>query len=137
VRADLLVTIDKFSQDELTFTPFTNSWSVEQVMLHIAGCENYWLHMVVRHEIEQWKYYDFADHPTKAAIKKVLEGPRKKTVAFLEGLEEDDLNQVYITSRGESFPLQWIVWHVLEYEIHHRGELSFVLGLLRRKGLDV
>ena len=23
---------------------------------------------------------------------------------------------------------QWIIWHVLEHEIHHGGELSLVLG---------
>jgi uncharacterized damage-inducible protein DinB len=33
--------------------------------------------------------------------------------------------------------LGWIIWHVLEHEIHHRGELSLILGLLGREGLDV
>ena len=41
------------------------------------------------------------------------------------------------TSEGETFSLQWIIWHVLEHEIHHRGELSFILGTLGRTGLDV
>ncbi len=40
VRADLLATIDKFNQDELIFTPFKGSWSVGQIMLHIADCED-------------------------------------------------------------------------------------------------
>jgi uncharacterized damage-inducible protein DinB len=26
-------------------------------------------------------------------------------------------------------PRQWIVWHVLEHEIHHGGELSLALGM--------
>jgi uncharacterized damage-inducible protein DinB len=137
VRADLLEMIDKFSEDELTYAPYTNCWSVGQIMLHIADCENYWLHMIVRYEIKQWEYYNLTEHPTKTAIKNVLEGPHRKTLAFLESLEEDDLNQVYLTPRGESFPLHWIIWHVLEHEIHHRGELSLILGLLGRKGLDV
>ncbi len=137
VRADLLETIDKFSEDELTYAPYTNCWTVGQIMLHIADCENYWLHMTVRHEIKRWKYFDFAEHPTKIAIKKVLKAPHLKTIEFLENLDEDDLNEVYITPKGELFPLRWIIWHVLEHEIHHRGELSLILGLLGRAGLDV
>jgi uncharacterized damage-inducible protein DinB len=30
-----------------------------------------------------------------------------------------------------------VIWHVLEHEIHHRGELSLIHGLLGREGLDV
>jgi uncharacterized damage-inducible protein DinB len=29
-----------------------------------------------------------------------------------------------------------MLWHVVEHEIHHRGELSLILGLLGREGLD-
>jgi len=25
-------------------------------------------------------------------------------------------------------PRGWIIWHMLEYEIHHGGEISLVLG---------
>jgi uncharacterized damage-inducible protein DinB len=38
---------------------------------------------------------------------------------------------------GEPIPLRWIIWHVLEHEVHHRGELSLILGLLGKEGLDV
>ena len=107
VWADLLETIDKFSEDELIYAPYTNCWSVGQIMLHIADCENYWLHMTVRHEIEHWEYYNLAEHPTRTAIKNVLEDTHRKTLVFLDSLEENDLNQVYMTPRGESFPLRW------------------------------
>ncbi len=137
VRADLLVTIDKFSQEELIFVPFKGSWSVGQIMLHIADCENYWLHFVVRQEIDPWTYFELADHPTSEAIKKVLESVRKKTIPFLDSLDERDLDKLYQTPEGEPYTLRWIIWHVVEHEIHHRGELSLVLGLLGRDGLDV
>ena len=137
VRSELYTTIDQFKQDELTFIPFKGSWSVRQIMLHIADCENYWLHGIVRHEIKLGTYYDLAEHPTTTAIKETLEYTRKKTIAFLDSLDEDDLNQVYTTPHDETFTLRWIIWHVLEHEIHHRGELSLALGLLGREGLDV
>jgi uncharacterized damage-inducible protein DinB len=137
VRADLLTTIDMFSQEELTFVPFKGSWCVGKIMLHIADCENYWLHLVVRHEIDSWSYFELADYPTKAAIKEALDRTRKKTLPFIDSLEEADLDEEYKTPAGEPHTLRWIIWHVLEHEIHHRGELSMILGLLGREGLDV
>jgi uncharacterized damage-inducible protein DinB len=31
--------------------------------------------------------------------------------------------------------LQWIIWHVLEHEIHHGGELSLALGAQGLEGV--
>lgn len=137
VRTDLLATIDMFKEDELMFVPFKGSWSVGQIMLHIADCENYWLHFVVRQEIEVWSNYDLTNLPTKSAIKQVLENVRRKTIAYLDSLEEDDLDGEYKTPDGQPHALRWIIWHVLEHEVHHRGELSLALGLLGHQGLEV
>jgi len=30
---------------------------------------------------------------------------------------------------------QWIIWHVLEHEIHHGGELSLALGNYELEGI--
>lgn len=137
VRADLRATIDKFSADELTFTPFEGGWPVGRIMLHIAECEDHWLHGEVRHEFELPISYELDDYPTKPAILEVLNIAHSRTLQFLDGLEENDLDRVYRTSHEETFPLRWIIWHVLEHEIHHRGELSLILGMLGREGLDV
>ncbi len=137
VRADLLNTIDMFHEHELRYQPFTGSWSVGQIMLHIAECEDNWLHGVVRHEFSPWMFYNFDDHPSKDAIKDMLDRAQIRTTALLENLNEDDLDQKYKTPDGNNYRLRWIIWHVLEHEIHHRGELSLALGLLGREGLDV
>jgi uncharacterized damage-inducible protein DinB len=137
VRLDLLATIDKFSEAELGYMPFEGSWPVGQVMLHIAECEDYWLHGLVRHELTPPIEYKLAEHATKSAILQVLSLAHSRTLRFLDGLEERDLDQEYHTRYGETFTLAWIIWHVLEHEIHHRGELSLALGLLGRQGLEV
>ena len=67
----------------------------------------------------------------------MLEQARQRTATLLEQLDEGDLSCEYETQKGERFTLGWIIWHVLEHEIHHRGELSMALGLLGREGLDV
>ncbi len=136
VRADLLATIDKFGDDELLFVPFKGAWPVGKIMLHIAEAEDFWLHTLVQRELDREADYELADYPTKSAIKGVLDRARSRTIVLLDHLSEHHLDTVY-TLRNESLTLRWIVWHVLEHEIHHRGELSLALGLLGRGGLDV
>ena len=47
IRAGLLATIDKFSEDELNFAPFESSWTAGQIMLHIANAEEGWFRFAV------------------------------------------------------------------------------------------
>ncbi len=29
----------------------------------------------------------------------------------------------------ETFTRQWVVWHLIEHDLHHGGEISLVLGI--------
>lgn len=41
--------------------------------------------------------------------------------------------------RGDAYvlPRSWVVWHVLEHDLHHGGEVSLTLGIHGLQGLDV
>jgi uncharacterized damage-inducible protein DinB len=67
----------------------------------------------------------------------VLADVHARTEEYIDTLEESDLARIIEAPWGEKFHLGWILWHVIEHEIHHRGELSLILGLLGREGLDV
>lgn len=137
VRKGLLETIDKFSDDELSFQPFPGSWPVGRIMLHIADTEDYWLHALVQETLPVEVRYELPNYPCKEDIKRMLSAAHERTLALLQSLDETDLATQYRTPQDEMFSLYWIIWHVLEHEIHHRGELSLALGLLGREGLDV
>lgn len=139
VRQDLLATIDKFENQELTWRPFEGSMSAGRIMLHIADAEEGWFRYVVTGQRDDWPDdYVLENYPTKAAIKALLTEVHDETVAFLDTLEAGDLQKRIAAPWNDStFSLGWIIWHVLEHEIHHRGELSLMLGLLGRKGMEV
>lgn len=138
VRTDLLATVDKFQDEELTFKAYDSSWPVGQLMLHIGDAEEGWFRYVVRRELDQWPDYPLQDYPTTADIKELLGQIHTRTEAYLETLTLADLDKAVELPWGESsLRLGWIIWHVLEHEIHHRGELSLILGMLGREGLDV
>ena len=138
VRKDLLSTIDKFTDEELSFTPFESSMSAGQIMLHIGDAEEGWFQYVATRELDKWPTYDLDDYPTTESIKAQLNIIHSRTEKFLEPFELEDLDRVYTMPNTDyRFSLGWIIWHVMEHEIHHRGELSLILGILGREGLEV
>lgn len=137
VRAGLIEVINQFSDAEISVVPFDGSWPAGQIMLHIAEAEDFWLHAVVQELVSPHIDYLTATYPTISEIKAVLARSHARTLALLDRLDESDLPRIYTSPSGEEYTLYWIIWHVLEHEIHHRGELSLILGLLGREGLDV
>ncbi len=107
-------------------------------MLHIADAEEGWFRYTVTRELDAWPdQYTLENYPTREAVKSALAEVHARTVRYLDSLGELDNAREVRSPEGETFPLLWVIWHVLEHEIHHRGELSLILGMLGREGLDV
>jgi len=138
VRTDLIATIELFTDEELAIAPFAKSWPIGQIMLHIADAEDGWLRYVVTQEITEWpNEYTLENFPDKASIIQVLGEIHTRTLQFLHSLSLTDLHQIIQTPWEAEFHLLWVLWHIIEHEIHHRGELSLILGYWGRAGLDV
>ena len=138
VRRELIQTIDQFDETELGYSPFESSRPVGEIMLHIASADEGWFQYVVKGELSGWPEYELAKFNDLESIKKLLNQAHERTEDFLDGMETPDLERaVELPWSGKTTSLGWIIWHVLEHEIHHRGELSLILGLLGREGLDV
>lgn len=137
IRKDLMTMLDQFDETELDYVPFPGAWSVGKTFLHIAETEDYWIHYLVRRELTENPHYELKEFPSTAAIRMKLRVSEARTQSFLDTLNEPDLDWVFRSPRGENLVLFNVLWHVLEHELHHRGELSLMLGMLGRKGLDV
>ena len=138
VREELYATINLFEDSELSFMPYNGSWSAGQIMLHIASAEEGWLRYVVTRDLPAWPdHYKIENYPTRKDIIYALDDVYTWTQGYIKGLDETDLDRLIETPWGEHITLGWILWHVVEHEIHHRGELSLILGILGREGLDV
>ena len=138
VRKGLITVIGKFQEPDLIYCPYPESWPVGQIMVHIANAEEGWFRYVVTGEVEEWPGdLRYENYPTQEKILDILASVHAKTEGYLSSLSEKDLSTEICTPWGKSIPLQWIIWHVIEHEIHHRGELSLILGILGKEGLDV
>jgi len=138
VRRDLLRGLERFTEEDLDFRPApAYQRTVGDIARHIAEAEDGWFHYVVRGEHTAWPEYPREAYPNWESIAEALERVHQKTLAWLETVDQADLDQAVTTPRDEEIPLRGIIWHVLEHEIHHRGELFLCLGLLGREAPDI
>lgn len=138
VRRGLLEVIGKFQEEELFFKPFETSWSIGEILLHIANAEQGWFRYAVTREFDEWPgNHTLENYNSFESIQSLLQEVHDWTERYISGLGSEDYQRVIELPWNENIHLGWIIWHVLEHEIHHRGELSLILGLLGREGLEV
>lgn len=137
IRKGLIETIDKFSAEELGYVAYENGYSVRQIILHIAQEEYGEVQYGITRTIDAFppEYHGDA-YPTIESIKALLATVHDQTYSDLQSLADQDLESEIEAGWGGTYPLIDMIWHVMEHEIHHRGELSLILGLLGREGLD-
>ena len=137
VRDGLVRALDTLPDDHLAFTPREGLWSLDTVARHIASAEEGWFRYVITRDLGGWPEYLREDYPTVNSIKSLLAEVHARTDGYLATVDAPQLQRLVKAPWGPEFPLQWIIWHVLEHEIHHRGEIFLMLGLLGMEAPDV
>jgi uncharacterized damage-inducible protein DinB len=130
VRQGLMQALGTLTDEQLDYAPREGMRSLGAVARHIAHVEEAWFRywMVGKHEGPP--EYTAEDCPTVASIKALLAEVHHRTEAYLETLDIADLDGPFETFWGQKGPISWVVWRVLEHEIHHRGEIYLMLGLV-------
>jgi uncharacterized damage-inducible protein DinB len=112
--------------------------SVGEIALHIIGCRAGWFTQFLGEdwgaEGKTYADWDIADAPnrTPAEMVQALDHTWQGMMECLARWSPDDLRQTFPDEwDGKTVHLSraWIVWHVLEHDLHHGGELSLTLGM--------
>lgn len=137
IREGLLETIAKYAEDDLDYVPYNKGYSVRQLILHIAQEEYGEVHYGLTRKLNEFPPpFPEEEYPSIESMKSLLNRVHSETILFINSLADDGLEHEYEAQWGETRPLFDFLFHVLEHEIHHRGELSLILGLLGREGLN-
>ncbi len=137
VRAGLLEALDQLSDAQLQFTPRPGLWSLGTTARRIASAEEGWFRHHVTRELPEWPDFRDADYRTVAAVHSLLGDVHARSEEFLQSVDAADDGRPVELFWGEMVPLRWCMWHVLEHEIHHRGEIYLMLGKLGMEAPDV
>ncbi len=115
--------------------------SIGMLATHIVRTRAAWLHGVLGEggpavaAIAEWD--DNADDARPPA--ELVRGLEVTFAAWKDCLRHwtpRDLDAVFHDGPDE-IPRGWIIWHVIEHDLHHGGELSYSLGALGLAGLNL
>ena len=130
VWRDLMLAVSMLKDDDLAFKPSERyQRSVGGILLHLINVEQGWIHYVIRRALESWPQ-EKSGLNSVVSIRTEMEAVHDETLAYLETLDVEDFNRIVQVPDDGTPKLGWILWHVFEQEIHHRGELYLCLSLL-------
>jgi uncharacterized damage-inducible protein DinB len=119
--------------------------SIGEIATHIIGCRVRWFHDLMgegSEEIAPIARWDRRGEPVRDA-EGLVHGLQVSWNMIANALARwtiADLDYVFHeTYHGEEYHLsrQWVVWHVIEHDLHHGGELSYSLGMHGLAGIDI
>jgi len=137
--------IAPLTNEQLSLQPAARMWPLGQIVQHIISVRAGWFSGTLQDDDEamneymSWGQRDSPDRSTVELVRGLDE-----TWAFIEARLQrwtpDDCamtfpdewdGQVYQVSRS------WVIYHVLEHDLHHGGEVSLLLGMNGLRGPDI
>ncbi len=144
-QRNLVDIIAPLSTEQLALPTAPGHWTIGMVAQHLIANRVWWFQVWMGEgspelaPIAHWDPADDLEQPLLGAAELVagLEATWQMIQDALDRWTPADLEVIFQPPAAlkeeerEHFPpfsRQWIIWHVLEHEIHHGGELSLALG---------
>lgn len=137
--------IAPLTAEQLRFQPAPHMWPVGQLAQHIIGVRAGWFSGTLQDPdaaMEAYMEWGQRDSPTRSGAE--LARGLDDTWAFIEArlhrwtpaecaatFPDEWDGQVQYVSRS------WVIYHVLEHDLHHGGEISLILGMHGLAGLEL
>jgi uncharacterized damage-inducible protein DinB len=143
----LCAALAPLTDEQLHLRTAPNLRSVGDNLRHIIGARARWFYMLMGIGGELFANLSEWDRPNQ---------PERSASALIDGLQQswgviratltewtaDDLTYTYPNEdrepgEPETFSRQWVIWHLIEHDIYHGGEISQILGANGLKGVDL
>jgi uncharacterized damage-inducible protein DinB len=138
--------IAPLTNEQLSLQPAARMWPVGQLVQHIISVRAGWFSGTLQENDEVMNAYMWwgqRESPERSAADLVR--GLDETWAFIESRlqrwspadctktfpDEGPDGQIYQVSRS------WVIYHVLEHDLHHGGEISLILGMNGLQGVDL
>jgi uncharacterized damage-inducible protein DinB len=145
--------IAPLTPEQLAFKAGPQMGKIEQLVAHVVANRAFWFHDVMGEgdaTFAAWSsFHDDNDHErprtellrglseTQAAVETILGrlGPASLNDRFEERFQVLTGKHWNPVRSGTAATRRWIIWHTLEHDIHHGGEISLTLGMRGLPGL--
>jgi uncharacterized damage-inducible protein DinB len=134
----LSIALARLSAEQLALRAAPGLRSIEELARHIIGVRVGWFHYNLEEGDEDFAAFGewgMPGSPPRSAselvsglektwqvIQEVL---GRSTLADLQAPVQDEAEdgKIYTYTRG------WVIWHVMEHDLHHGGEIAYSLGM--------
>ncbi len=133
---DLVKAVRPLTGEQLNLRLAADLRSAMTLAAHIIAARVWWLRIVMHEgsaDVEPLLNWDEEGEPSRSAAE-LVDGLERTWAIIASGLQQwtaADMGEVFYRPGSDqtySYTRQWIIWHVLEHDLHHGGELSFLLG---------
>jgi uncharacterized damage-inducible protein DinB len=134
--------ITPLSDQQLSVQPAAHMWPLEQIVQHIISVRAGWFSGTLQENddaMNEYMSWGQRDSPSRSAIE--LARGLDETWAFIESRLQrwtpDDCAKTFPDEwGGQKYDVSrsWVMYHVMEHDLHHGGEISLLLGM---NGLQV
>ena len=137
-QALLIKAIAPLSADQLALRAAPNLRPIDNIVSHIIGARARW-YTLDMHEggeiMASFNDWGRPGTPTRSAAELVngLETTWQLMQAALERWTPAEWEEVVSGTPEEPETRAWVIWHLIEHDLHHGGEVSLTLGI---HGLD-
>ena len=154
----LLAALGDLEPEQVALRPAPHEWAIWQIAAHMAGTRAFWFHDVLGEgddavremfRVESTTVPDlplahagWEDDQTRPRDASEIVDALERTWSMIDGCLQrwtpDDL-EVGFTREGRdrTYTRVWVIWHLIEHEIHHGGAISLILGSNGLPALDI
>jgi len=133
----LIVALMPLSPDQLAVRAAPTLRSVEEIATHMIGARARWFYDLMGEGGEEFALlarWDRPDMPIRSASEVVhaLETTWLGMQGAIHRWSPADWQQTYPGEEPDepaSITRLWVIWHLIEHDLHHGGEISLTLGL--------
>ncbi|HEX6543031.1 MAG TPA: DinB family protein [Ktedonobacterales bacterium] len=135
----LVEAVAPLTPEQVETRPAPNLRNVYEIATHIIAVRARWFFLVLREGGETMASLTTWDRPGQ---------PRRNAAELEQGLEQswgvisECLSRWTIANLADTFPneepdpgepdtfsRQWVIWHLIEHDLHHGGEMFYTLGM--------
>jgi uncharacterized damage-inducible protein DinB len=141
----LVRAVASLTPEQLALRAAPNLRSLGEIAIHIAKGRAQWLHYALNEGTEAtaailaWQAAD-GQAPTVFEIASGLEATWAALQAAMTRWAPEELARAFtirIDGEERTVTRQWVIWHFLEHDLHHGGELALYLGMYGLRGSEL
>lgn len=136
-QQQLVVVLRSLTPEQLTIRVAPNLRSAGEIATHFIGGRAFWLFEVLKEgddEIAAIVQWDGPEQPV-LTIAELVRGLEATWALIEDALSrwtaEELVDPIILPWIGPKYPITraFVLWHILEHDLHHGGELAYTLGM--------